>query len=56
MIIQFHMDDLKLSHMDQSMVNDVVKQLNDIFWTNKKELVKTKGPIHKYLGLTIDFS
>ena len=30
--------------------------MNDIFRTSKKELAETKGDIHEYLGLTIDFS
>ena len=40
--IQFHVDDLKCSHMDQSVLDDLVKQLNDVFQTSKKELSKTK--------------
>ena len=42
--------------MEQSVLDDLVKQLNDIFRTSKKELAETKGDIHEYLGLTIDFS
>ena len=38
------------------MLDDLVKQLNDVFRTSKKELSETKGDIHEYLGLTIDFS
>ena len=33
-----------------------MKDLNNVFQTSKKELAKTKGDIHEYLGLTIDFS
>ena len=55
MTIQFHIDDLKLSHMDQDALDEVVNQLNNVFRT-KKELAGTKGDTHKYLGLTIDFS
>ena len=54
--IQFHVDDLRCSHMEQKVWDDLVKDLNNVFQTNKKELVETKGDIHKYLGLTIDFS
>ena len=42
--------------MDQSVLDDTVKQLNDILRTNKKELVETKGDIHDYLALTIDYN
>ena len=45
--IQFHVDDLKCSHMEQSILNYLVKELNDVFCTSKKELVETKGDIHK---------
>ena len=54
--IPFHVDDLKCSHMDQAVLDNLVKELNDVFPTNKKELAETKGGIHEYLGLTIDFS
>ena len=54
--IQFHVDDLKCSHLEQSVLDDLVKELNNVFRTSKKELAETKGDIHEYLGLTIDFS
>ena len=50
------LDNLKLSHMDQDALNKRAEQLNDVFRTNKKELAETKGDVHEYLGLTIDFS
>ena len=54
--IKFHVDDLRCSHMEQSVLDDLVNKLNDVFQTNKKELAETKGDIHEYLGLTINFS
>ena len=33
-----------------------MKDLKNVLWTSKKELAKTKGNMHEYLGLTIDFS
>ena len=56
MTIQFHVDDLKCSHMDQEVLDSLVKDLNNVFRTKKKELAETKGDIHEYLGLTINFS
>ena len=41
--------------MEQSVLDDLVNKLNDVFRTNKKELAETKGDIHEYLGLTINF-
>ena len=38
------------------MLADLVNQLNNVFRTSKKELSETKGDIHEYLGLTINFS
>ena len=37
-------------------MNVLVKQLNNVFRTIKKELSETKGDIHEYLGLSINFS
>jgi hypothetical protein len=34
--IQFHVDDLKISHVKQSVLNDVIDQLNAEFGTTKK--------------------
>ena len=42
--------------MKNSVLDNTVMQLNDVFRTNKKELVETKGSIHEYLDLTIDFN
>ena len=41
------MDDLKLSHMDQGALDDMVKQSNDVFRTSRKELAEKKGDIQK---------
>ena len=43
-------------HLKQKALDDLVKDLNNVFWTSKKELTETKGEIQEYLGLTIDFS
>ena len=42
--------------MNQSILDNLVRKLNNVFCTSKKELTETKGDIHEYLGLTIDFS
>ena len=42
--------------MDQDDLDSFVKYLNNVFRISKKELAETKGDIHEYLGLTIDFS
>jgi hypothetical protein len=50
--IQFHVDDLKISHMKQSVIDDVLDDLNKKFGTSKKPLAATTGDIHDYLGIT----
>ena len=50
------MDDLKCSYMNQAVLDNLVKHLNNVFRMSKKELAETKGDIHEYLGFTIDFS
>jgi hypothetical protein len=54
--IQFHVDDLKISHMKQSVIDSVLTDLNNEFGTTKKPLAASTGHIHDYLGLTIDYS
>jgi hypothetical protein len=54
--IQFHVDDLKLSHRDQSVIDQVLIDLNNKFGTTRKPLAATTGMIHDYLGITIDYS
>ena len=53
--VVFHVDDLKCSHMD--------KNVNSTFlnWLNQKygeygEVKATRGKVHNYLGMKIDFS
>jgi hypothetical protein len=54
--IQFHVDDLKISHKDQSVIDVVLLNLNNEFGTTRKPLAATTGLIHDYLGITIDYS
>ena len=54
--IQFHVDDLKISHVKQSVIDSVLTDLNNKFGTAKKPLAATTGDIHDYLGITIDYS
>jgi hypothetical protein len=54
--IQFHVDDIKISHVKQSVIDSVLDDLNRTFGTTKKPLAATTGMIHDYLGITIDYS
>ena len=53
--IQFHVDDLKASHKEQSVLDDFLNDLRTEFG-QEDELAETKGLVHEYLGITIDYS
>ena len=53
--VQFHVDDLKVSHKEQSVLDDFLKDLRDEFG-QEDELTENKGLVHEYLGITIDYS
>ena len=53
--IAWHVDDLKISHVDLDVVKHIVSQLNDRYG-KETPLSVTHGPVHEYLGMTIDFS
>ena len=50
------MDDLKLSHLQQQELNNIIDHLNDIFGSEGELLAASYGKIHEYLGMTIDWS
>ena len=54
--IQFHMDNLKLSYLHQSVLDNIIDELNKIFGKDRPKLSATYGIIHEYLGMTIDWS
>ena len=53
--VQFHIDDLKVSHKDQAVLDDFLDDLRSEFG-QKDELIENKGLVHEYLGITIDYS
>jgi hypothetical protein len=53
--IQFHVDDLKISHKEQDVLDEILHDLNMKFGTKKKALTASTGLIHEYLGITINF-
>ena len=53
--IVFHVDDCKISHLKNQVVEDLLKQLSDRFG-KETPLTVTRGKVHDYLGLTIDYS
>ena len=53
--ILWHVDDLKISHIDANVVTEVIKLLESEFG-KEAPLTQTRGKIHEYLGMTIDYS
>jgi hypothetical protein len=46
---------MKISHADRQVVDDFIKQLDDEFG-KESPLTKSRGDIHDYLGMILDFS
>jgi hypothetical protein len=53
--VQFHVDDLKIYHKEQSVLDVILNDLDLKFSTKKKALTSSTGLIHDYLGITIIF-
>ena len=51
----WHVDDLKISHQDSRVVDDILYQLDERYG-KESPLVVTRGWVHEYLGMTMDFS
>jgi len=53
--VLWHVDDLKISHVDSAVIEHVVASLNARYG-NETPLTVTRGDLHDYLGMTIDYS
>jgi hypothetical protein len=53
--ILWHVDDLKISHIDSTVVDQILVDLNERYGEDAP-LTVTRGKLHDYLGMTIDFS
>ncbi len=52
--VLWHVDDLKISHVDPAVVTKVIGLIEGEFG-KEAPLTKTRGKVHDYLGMTIDF-
>jgi hypothetical protein len=53
--VLWHVDDLKISHVDGAVNEQLLNKLNE--WYGKETpLTVTRGDMHEYLGMTIDYS
>ena len=53
--ILWHVDDLKISHMDRDVVTSIIDMVGAEFG-KEAPLTISRGKVHVYLGMTIDFS
>lgn len=60
MTICFHVDDCKISHKHpkqvDKMINYLRKEYESIFEDGSGAMKVSRGPVHKYLGMTLDYS
>ena len=52
---QFHVSDLKLSHVNQKLLDEFVEKLKSVFG-KEDELNENSEKLHEYLGLTIHYN
>jgi len=53
--IIWHVDDLKISHMEKKVVDDIIDHLSNKFG-KEGPLTSASGKILKYLGMTLDYT
>ena len=53
--ILWHVDDLNISYVDPDIVSRVLAYI-DVEYGNISKMTITRGKIHKYLGMNIDYS
>ena len=49
------MDDIKISHVDSEVVYEILNKLDERYG-KEALMVTTRGKIHDYLGMTLDYS
>ena len=53
--IAFHVDDLKISHVDPMVVTDIINKLDDRYG-EIMPLSISRGKVHEYLGMVFDYT
>jgi hypothetical protein len=60
MTICFHVDDCKLSHRKRKVMDHMIKYLRreyeSIFEDGSGAMTVSRGKVHKYLGMTLDYT
>jgi len=53
--VLWHVDDLKISHVDEKVLEDILRAINERFGKETPVSIN-RGRVHDYLGMTIDYS
>ena len=53
--IGWHVDDLKISHVDSEVVDDILNKLDERYG-KESPMVTTRGKIQDYLGMTLEYN
>jgi hypothetical protein len=53
--VAWHVDDLKVSHVDSKVVDDFIKQM-DAEFGKETPMNQSRGKVHDYLGMLLDYS
>jgi hypothetical protein len=53
--VAWHVDDLKVSHVQSSVVDQFIADIDSEFG-KETPLNQSRGKVHDYLGMTLDFS
>ena len=60
MTICFHVDDCKLSHKDSKVIDEMIdwlrQEYESIFEDGSGKMTVSRGKVHTYLGMTLDYS
>ncbi|GAX19421.1 hypothetical protein FisN_4Lu403 [Fistulifera solaris] len=54
--ICWHVDDLMITHVDQKVLDDIAEKFNNKYGSPEAPVTATRGEVHDYLGMTLDFS
>ena len=53
-IVVWHVDDLKISHVQTKVVDEFIEMTEEDFG-KEEPLSQSRGKVHEYLGMTLDF-
>ena len=53
--VLWHVDDLKISHVDSTVVDHILDEL-DLEFGKEAPITRNRGKVHDYLGMTLDYS